>query len=265
MSDVAEVSGPATPEIRTVYTDRPWTWLMNGWQDLRRAPLYSLLFGVIYAAVGWALTIAIWVTENYFLVLPLTAGFMLVGPIIAVGLYNISRRLERDEPVDWRDTLTAWRRNPTQIALMGLVLVLFMFAWFRFAVMLFYIFFSYAPPPPDPYLLLDAVLTYESLPFLIIGTAIGAVFAGLAFSISVVAPPLLMDRPDASVFHGIFASLRVVQRNFWTMALWAWLIALFIGVSLVTGYVLLIVTLPLIGHASWHAYRETVVWPDRSE
>lgn len=265
MSEAAGFANTTSPEIRTVYTDRPWTWLMRGWQDLRQAPLYSLLFGFVYALAGWGLTIAIWVTENYFLVLPLTAGFLLIGPIIAVGLYNISRRLERGEPVQWRDTLTAWRSNPTQIAFMGLTLVLFMIAWFRFAVMLFYMFFSYAPPPPDPYLFLDAMLTYESLPFLVIGTAIGAVFAGLAFAISVVTPPLLLDRPEASVFQGIFASVQVVQRNFWTMALWAWLIALFIGVSLITGYVLLIVTLPLIGHASWHAYRETVHWPDRSD
>lgn len=260
MSETADTVGPAAPRVRTVYTDRPWKWLQRGWDDLRKAPLYSLLFGLIYAAAGWALTIFIWITENYFLVLPLTAGFMLIGPIIAVGLYSISRRIERGEPVELRDTLTAWRHNPTQIAFMGLALVLFMFAWFRFATLLFFMFFSDAPPPPDPYGLLDAFLRVESIPFLTIGTLIGAGLAGVAFAISVVTPPLLMDKPNANVFLGIYTSVRVVQTNFWTMALWAWLIVLFIGVSLATGYFLLVLTLPLIGHASWHAYRDTVDW-----
>lgn len=262
MTEATHHGLPGMPRIRRVYTDRPWAWLTAGWRDLTRAPLLSLPFGIIYAAGGAVMTMLIWIYDEFYLILPMVAGFLLIGPIIAVGLYQISRRLSRGQPLGVVDVLTAWRANPVQIALMGVVLILFMFAWFRFATLLFFLFVSGAPPAPDALEVLNLALSPQSLPALAIGTVIGAVLAAVVFAISVVSIPLLMDRPDSNVMSAIIASLLVVRENFWTMALWAWLVALFIGVGLATGYVLLIVTLPLVGHATWHAYEELVGWGD---
>lgn len=250
------------PRIRRVHSDRPWAWLTAGWRDMMRAPMLSLPFGVVYAAGGAVMTVLIWVYGHFYLILPLVAGFLLIGPIAAVGLYQISRRLSRGQPLRVVDVLTAWRANPVQIALMGVVLILFMFAWFRLATLLFFLFVSGAPPAPDALAVLNLALMPESLPALVIGTLIGAVLAAVVFAISVVSIPLLMDRPDSNVISAIIASFLAVRENFWTMALWAWLVALFIGAGLASGYILLIFTLPLIGHATWHAYEDLIGWGD---
>ena len=262
MTDGTHSTHMTSPEIRRVHTDRPWAWLAAGWRDLRRAPMLSLPFGLVYAAVGLVGTILIWSYGDFHLIIPLASGFVLIGPIVAVGLYQISRRLSRGESVRWSDVATAWRSNPMQIALMGLVLLLFMMAWFRFASLLMFIFLSDQGPSPDALVLLDLMTEPENLPYLFVGTVIGAAMSALAFMLSVVSIPLLMDRPESDVISAIVTSVKVVRENFWTMALWAWLVALFIFAGVVTAYVLLVITLPLVGHATWHAYADLVGWND---
>ena len=144
---------------------------------------------------------------------------------------------------------------------MALVLMLFMLAWVRFAMILFALFFSDNPPRPEPLFLLDVFASAESIPFLVVGTIIGGVLAAVVFAISAISVPLLVDR-DVNVFTAIVASVEAVRQNFWTMALWAWLIALFVAAGIITDYLGLIVTLPLVAHASWHAYKALVVWDD---
>ena len=250
----------ARPQVRQVDLDRPWAWLAAGWQDMRRAPGVCLSYGLIFAAAGALLTVMIWLYGVFYLVLPLTAGFMLMGPILAVGLYEVSRRLESGETVSLGEALGAWRRNVTQIGLMGVALMLFLLAWIRLATIIFAAFFSSNPPRPETALFIeDVFLSVESLPFLIVGTTVGGVLAALVFAISAVSIPLLLDR-QVNVISAITTSIAVVQKNFWTMALWAWLIVIFIGVGLATAYIGLMVTVPLVGLATWHAYRDSVTW-----
>lgn len=261
MAQALPVSALQMPRIRKIDGDYPWRWLNAGWRDVRRAPRASLVYGLLFAIAGYVLTALIWYFEIFSLVLPLAAGFVLVGPLLCVGLYDISRRLEKGQAVSFALSLGAWRPNLSQIALMGLALTLFLLAWLRFATLLFALFFSDSPPRPEPFFLLDVFFSARSLPFLIVGTAIGGVLAALAFTISVVSIPLLLDR-DANVISAIASSVESVRQNFWPMMLWAWLIVLFVGAGIATAYVGLIITLPLIGHASWHAYRDLVVWDD---
>ena len=108
--------------------------------------------------------------------------------------------------------------------------------------------------------MIDRILEPQNLDFLVIGTLTGAVLCVAAFAISVVSLPMLLDHPDSNVITAIITSLMVVKANFWVMALWAWLIAMFVAAGLATLYIGLIVTLPLIGHASWHAYKDLVGW-----
>lgn len=262
-TDVPEtvpVSGGLGTAIRRVDTDRPWSWLADGWQDLCRAPAVSLTYGVVFSVAGLILSAAIWVFDVFYLVLPLAAGFLLVGPILSVGLYEVSRRLAAGEEVGFGPAVTAWRKNETQIALMGLALVLFMMAWMLLAMIIFALFFGKGLPAADNFVS-EVFLSVESIPFLIVGTGVGAVLAALVFAISVVSIPMLLDR-RVDVLTAVVTSLAAVRHNPRATAVWAGLIVLFSSAGLVTAYLGLILTLPLIGHATWHAYRNLVVFTE---
>jgi uncharacterized membrane protein len=245
------------PKVRRVELDRPWSWLAAGWRDLRRAPRVSLAYGVVFALAGYALTLGLWWVGLMYLILPVMCGFLIVGPLLAVGLYEVSRRLEAGEPVSLGAAVRAWQRNGSQIGLMGIVLLLLLFAWIRLAALLFMLFFG-LEPPSFPHLFAQTFLNPDALPFLIVGTVIGGVLAALAFAISATSIPFLLDRPESNVFTAIATSIAAVKENPATMLFWAALVAAFAGAGLITLYLGLIVTLPLIGHATWHAYRDLV-------
>ncbi len=144
---------------------------------------------------------------------------------------------------------------------MGLVLMLFLLAWIRLATLIFALFFSQRPVTMENFVS-EVFFSAESIPFLIVGCGIGGVLAVIVFAISAVAIPLLLDREDANVFTAIAASVTAVTENPKTMAVWAALIALFIGAGLVTFYIGLIIALPLIGHATWYAYKDLIGFQD---
>lgn len=256
MAEAVPVFTSPSPAVNRVAVDRPWTWLARGLQDMHRAGAASLAYGALFAVLGLVMVGFAWVVGLRAVVLPLVAGFFLVGPILAVGLYDISRRLERGETVTPRTALSAWQVNPGQIALMGLVLMLFFLAWIRIATLVYALFFG------SQEFALGAVveqllLTVDGVTFLAFGTLLGAVLAVLVFAISAISIPMLLDR-DINVISAIATSVVAVRENPAAMAVWAVLIVLFIGAGLVTGFVGLILTMPLIGHASWHAYRDLV-------
>lgn len=250
-------SAPAMPEIRSVEVDRPWHWLEAGWRDFVRAPGVSIAYGGFFTVVGYLLTYGLYAGDMLSLALPLAAGFTLVGPLAAVGLYQVSRRLEQGNPVSIRIALRDIAAHMGTVSAMGLVLLLFLLAWIRLALLIFAIFFGGRPTN-----LQDFVGTVffapESLPFVVTGVAIGAVLAGVVFTISVVSLPMLLDR-DVGVAAAIATSFTAVTRNIRAMTLWAALIVVFTAAGLATLYIGLVVCLPLIGYASWHAYRDVVV------
>lgn len=260
MTDIVGHGNVRTPQVRRIDLDQPWRWLAAGWHDLRMAPGISLLYGAVYAVIGCALTTWFWLEGILYVSLPLAATFTLIGPIAAVGLYQVSRDLETEGRADLGRSLTAFKANPGQIAFMGVVLLLFALAWMRLAFLLFMLFFGHSPMAPDALHMVDTFLAPENLPFLILGSAIGAVLAGLVFAISVVSIPLLLDHTEANVITAIAASFEAVRQNFWPMLLWAWLIAMFIAAGCVTLYLGLIIFLPMIGHATWHAYKDLIAW-----
>jgi uncharacterized membrane protein len=256
MSDLVPVFPEAGPRVQRVPVDRPWLWLARGWSDLLRTPRLSLAVGAVVAAVGIGLKISTWVAGAIYLALPLTAGFFFVAPLIAVGLYEISRRLGQGEAVTGWDVLWAWRRNGAQIALFGLVLMLAHLVWVRIATLLFALFFAGANPTLER--VFDTlVFSPVSVSFLLTGTIIGLVLGAVIFSISVISIPMLVDR-DIGVITAMATSVAAVRANMPAMALWAMLIVVFTAIGLATFYLGLIVVLPLLGHASWHAYKDLV-------
>ena len=242
--------------VQAVDVEAPWRWLRLGWQDLVRARGVSLSFGILIALASLLLINLLWHVDLLPYALPLAAGFMFVAPALAICFYDISRRLERGEKVSFGAVALAWKPNVSQIAGMGLVMMLFQLAWIRFATLLFALFFGPDPASWDRFI--QALLfSTDGLPFLIVGTLSGGILAILAFAIGVTAFPMLLDR-DVGTATAIATSVRAAIVNWRVMTGWAALIVVFTAAGIVTGCLGLIVTMPLIGHASWHAYRELV-------
>jgi uncharacterized membrane protein len=249
--------GHALPPIRQLELDRPWSWLAAGWQDLWEAPGVSLTYGAIFTIISFAITAGVLLIGLEYLLLPLTAGFMLVGPMLAVGLYETSRRLETGLPISLGAALFVATRSPMRLGFLGIALMAILLVWMRAATLLFALFLGTTHFPPTAEIVPTLLFTSHGLALLIVGTGCGAILAAAVFAISVISVPLLMER-DVDFMTAIVTSALAVVRNPKPMLLWAWLVALLTACGLVTLFLGLIITFPLVGHATWHAYRETV-------
>ncbi len=250
-------SGSAGLPIRSVPFDAPWQWLTDGWRDLRRVWPLSLSYGAVFAVAALALLVGLFIQGAQAVILTLAAGFLLLGPLLALGLYEASRRLAAGEPVDaWRIVFVR-TASPMQMAYLGLVLMLLFMFWLRLATLLFALFFGHQAFPPLADLVPTLLLTAHGLGLLVVGTAIGAVLAITAFALSAVSVPLLMAR-DIDFFTAVATSIKALVENPRAMLLWAGLIAALMALGMVTMFVGLIVIFPLIGHATWHAYQDVV-------
>jgi uncharacterized membrane protein len=250
-----EFAGLALP-VRRLEVEQPWGWLRHGWDDFGRARGVSLFFGAIIALVSAGLIYGMWQQDALPYVLPLAAGYMFMAPIIALAFYEISRRLEAGEPVTLLGVALSWRRYPGQIATMGLVMMLLHLAWERIALLIYALFFGDQPASWDHFI--QAIFfSTDGIPFLIVGTAAGGILAVMAFAISVVAFPMLLER-DCGTARAIATSILATAVNWRILIGWGALIVLFTAGGIATLCIGLAITMPLIGHASWHAYRDLV-------
>jgi uncharacterized membrane protein len=242
--------------VRHITLEHPWQWLSAAWADMANAPVVSLTYGGVFALVGFLLMYGLESLGAGYLSLPLALGFAIVAPAAAVGLYETSRRLSRGEPATLMAALTAVGRNPGQIGLLGVFLVIILLAWTRLAMLEFMLFFGAAPPSVDD--LVGAILlSDQAFPFLLVGFLSGGAMALGVFTITAVAVPMLVDRKVDAV-TAMLASLEAVKVNPKPMLLWAFLIAMFTLFGLGLFLIGLVLTLPLVGHASWHAYRDLI-------
>lgn len=244
------------PRIQVLTLDHPWSWLAKGWRDMQASPAASLGYGVIFVIAGYLLIGVAFAADLFYLFLPLVSGFFLVGPIVAMGLYEISRRRELALDVTLGDALGAWRANGSQIAAFGVILMLVFLAWMRMAMLVFALMFNGLTPTWENFIQ-KVFLTVDAFPLLVVMTLMGAVLAAVVFAISALAVPMLLDRTH-NAFDAMRTSALAVWRNPKPMALWATLIVGFTMLGLATFLIGLAVMLPLIGHATWHAYRDTI-------
>ncbi len=254
---------PYEDRVNRVAGDAPFRWLAAGWRDFSQAGMVSVGYGAFFVAAGLVLTLGLHLAGLDYLIVPFVWGFLLVGPALTVGLYAVSRDLADGRTPSLRRAMMAWRFNPVRLLAFGLCQVLFLIVWVRLAVMIFALSFPYQTM--DLQAMVNAALfTTQGNVFLLVGTAVGAVMATLAFVVSVFSLPMLLDR-QVGMIEAVVTSVVAVVVNRRVMALWAALIALFTFAGLVTAYVGLAVTLPLIGHASWHAYRAVIQPPAEEE
>jgi uncharacterized membrane protein len=242
--------------VNHVGVDRPWAWIGKGWNDMRRAGRYSLRYGAVIVLVSGALTLGLAATGNFFLVPFLAAGFFLVAPAIGLGLYQMSAHLEKGEPLDRCNALEAWRRNQGQLSIVSAGFLIIMQLWMAANFVLFALLYSGVSPPLDNFFR-GVFLSEEGRAFAVASVAVGFLLAWCAFAISAVSVPMLIDR-RIDGFTAVRISIKAVLENKPAMTLWALMIVVIVGLGIATFYIGLAVALPLIGHATWHAYRDLV-------
>lgn len=229
--------------------------LAAGWQDFRAAPLFGMFFGAIYVLAGLYLWYALTTRGQSQWLIPAVAGFPLVAPFTAVGLYEVSRRREAGLPLSWTGVLGALRgRGDEQLPMMGgFIFVGFTF-WMILAHGIFAIFMSESGMGAES---LDLLSTPTGLAMLGVGSVVGALVAFVFYMVTVISLPMLVDR-DVDFLTAIIVSLATVRSNSLVMTLWASVIAVTLFAAMLPAFAGLLVVLPVLGHATWHLYRRVV-------
>jgi len=230
----------------------PWRWLRLGWRDFTRAPLVGMFYGGCFAVMGELLVLLF--RHAPAAVLALSAGFLLVGPFLCLGLYDVSRRLERGEPPRLAASLVAWRRRTGTMAIFGTVLLVLEMVWARASLVVFALSFDGMPDFKGSLL---ALLNPENTTFIAAYLAVGGLFATLIFAVSVVAMPMILDRETDAITAGL-TSIRLCLAQPGLMLVWGATITLLVAIAMLPWFAGLLVVGPVLGHASWHAYRAAV-------
>jgi uncharacterized membrane protein len=246
------------PIIRTIGLSDLHRALQLGWEDFKAVPSHAIILCVIYPVLGLILARAVFGYSVLPLLFPIAAGFALVGPFAALGLYELSRRRERgEEPSAW-DALDVLR-SPSFGAMLGLgTLLLALFVtWVATAQAIYVTVFGYGGAPSFDEFVRRVLTTPQGWWLIGVGCGVGFLFALVALCIAVVSFPLMLDR-NAGALEAMATSLRVVGRNPLTMAAWGLIVAGLLVVGSLPLFLGLTVVIPLLGHATWHLYREAV-------
>ncbi|MBV8470402.1 MAG: DUF2189 domain-containing protein [Burkholderiaceae bacterium] len=231
---------------------QPFQWLRLGWKDFLHHPGIGLFYGFCFMVMGLSLLKVYQNAPAY--TLALSAGFMLMGPFLCMGLYQVSMRLERGEQPDLGDSLTAWDTHMGQMAIFGGVLLILEMLWARSALVIFAVSFDGMPDLGGS---IWNLINEDNLGFIVTYLAVGAVFAGLIYAVSVISIPMMLDQQVDAVTAGL-TSMRLVLSQTGVMLLWGLLVSTLVVVAMIPWFAGLLVVGPVIGHASWHAYRAAV-------
>jgi len=241
------------PAVRRVSAAAPFGWLAQGFADYRAHRLPSLFYGVCFAAMGWFIAFTFQHAFEY--VSALATGFLLVGPFLAIGLYDLSRRRERGLPARLAPTLFAWAPNVGSIGVFTLVLGVVLLVWARASLIVFALFYTGDLPTAATFL--EQLIAPDNIDYLVAYTCVGGFFAVLVFALSVVSVPMMLDRNTDGVV-AVLTSLKAFGANLPAMLVWGSLIVALTAAGFALLFVGLVVTVPVIGHATWHAYRALV-------
>jgi uncharacterized membrane protein len=230
------------------------SWLGAGWRDLWLSPLPSLIYGFVVFLVSLAIVWGLFRLELDYILFPALAGFMVVGPLLAIGLYQKSRDIEQGQPVSLARMIFVKAASGGQVWFTGAILCLLMLVWMRAAVIIYALFFGLRPFPGLHDVAAMLLTTPTGWAMLLVGTAAGGLFAAFSFAISSFSVPMLLDeRVDA--FTAMGTSISLVWNNLPVMLAWGAIVLVLFLLGLATGMLGLIVVFPLLGHATWHSYR----------
>lgn len=235
-------------------------WLAAGWRDLVVQPAPSLIYGVGVFIVSAVIVAGLFAFGWDYILFPALAGFMVIGPVLAIGLYEKSRRIAKGTSVTLGDMIFVPAASAGQVMFTGLLLCCLALLWMRAAVIVYALFFGVLPFPGLQNIATMLFTTPTGWALLIVGSIIGALFASFSFAVSAFSIPMLLEeRVDALTAMG--TSMQLVWNNLPVMLAWGLIVLLLFLLSLVTGLLGLIVVFPLLGHGTWHAYR--AIRPER--
>jgi uncharacterized membrane protein len=240
----------ATIDSKSTWRDAKeqcYRWLALGLADFKSRPLFALGYGFGFVLASYAVLAVLWFFSLGWMLLPALAGAILVGPILAVGLYQEARRMQFG-----RKGAIA---SPGQFAMVGTILMILLLMWFRTAVVLYAIAFGLKPFPGLVESILTLTSSVEGLSLLIAGTVIGGLFAALTLSVSFFSVPMLVDK-EVDGFTAMGRSFLTCLQNFKLAVYWGFLVTMGLVVGFATGLLALIVIFPLLGFSTWHAYDE---------
>jgi uncharacterized membrane protein len=253
---VAPAPEAARKEIILLSWTAPFHWLRLGWRDLAAHPGTSLFYGLPFWCMALVLHWLFHKEPEY--VMTLVSGCLLAGPFVATGLYDLSRRREQGQATDFMASLTCWKHHLRSLGLLVGVLVMLELMWGRVSLVMLALFFDTGLPTSAG--AMEAAVNADNLDFVAAYIAVSCIFAMLVFTLSVVSIPMVLDR-DTDAITAAILSAKVVSLNTGVMLLWGALIVVMIVLSLLLPLALgLAVVGPLLGHASWHAYRGSVRW-----
>jgi len=246
---------PPVPRVRRIGLGAPLQWLARGGRDVLANPGAAAFYGMCFCTMA-AIVGAIFRRSPEY-TMTFISGCLLVGPFLAMGLYDISRRREQGLPLAFGESLTCWERHLGSMGLLVLVLTILELVWGRASLVVFAVFFNTGMPSTAS--VLDAVLNPRNWEFLAVYLVVGSVFAGLVFCSTVVAIPMILDR-DTDAITASLTSFRVVLENVATMLFWGGLVVALTLLALWPWTLGILVVGPWLGHATWHAYRDAVEW-----
>ncbi len=242
------------PGVRRIGFGAPLGWLRRGWQDLWRQPAASLFYGIAVAVTG-AVILGVTARLPYFFAAAIT-GFLLVAPMLAAGLYELSRRYLAGESVTVYDSMKAWQRNPSCMFGFGLLSILAGTLWQVISVVIVAVFYQ-GPPLAPLDMIIQVLVNPQHYLMFFLYISIGGFLAAVVFAFSVVSMPMLIDR-RCDLVSALVTSVNAVVENPLPLAVWAVVIMLLTGLGFATALVGMVLVMPWLGHASFHAYRDLV-------
>lgn len=262
MTDVADHTPPQSPpRVRAVAVSDIFAALGEGWRDFLRAPAFGLLFSLFYVFGGIVIFLQFSVLTKSWWMLPFALGFPMLGPFAAVGLYEVSRRLETGQPLDWAGVLgVVIQQRNRQVPSMIVFLVIVFLLWIYLAHLIFALFFG-LKSLTNVMTSYDFLLSVDGIVMLAVGAAVGAALSFLIFAASVMGLPLLLDR-EIDFVSAMIASFRTVSENLFPMLVFGAITAALLFIGMAPFFLGLFVALPLLGHATWRLYRRAIAFDD---